>query len=90
MFVNQVYKAIKYHRKQVEQLVGKKNARLLFGAIRRGENIIVYEKNVENSLDGRLYRSLKALGAENVYNYSFVMERDKKIKGVFCAFFHEG
>ncbi len=83
-------KAKRQHQQNVIKLVGAKNAQILFDAIKQHIPIMIYEENTRESIDGPLYRSLKALGAEKVYNHYLYMEKEKRIKGAFCTFFHEG
>lgn len=78
-------KAFKTHKENVIRLVGKEQAQRLFNAIRKDIPIIVFESNTLNPIDGELYRSLKMLGAKNVYNYDLMIEKEEKIFDVFCA-----
>lgn len=79
-------KAFLFHKREIIRLVGKSNAKILFNAIKNDIPIMTYEENAKEPIDGDLYRSLKALGAKKVYNQYLVMEREKKIKGVFVAY----
>lgn len=83
-------KTFESHKRTVEALVGRKQSRRLFEAIKKDIPIVIYERNTLETIDGELYRSLKMLGAKQVYNFDLLFEKEQKVFDVFCAVFNVG
>ena len=82
------FKFIKTQKRELVNLIGRKNARLLLEAIKKDIPIMIYESGTDKCIEGYLYGVLKRLGAKSVKNLDISLGNEGKVKGTYITYFN--